>query len=69
MKAAQSALALVGITLGLIPLLQYWTVGGIGLWRFLVGESPPNPWVYPAVVLAVAVVGVLTLDRIEKTRV
>jgi hypothetical protein len=67
-KAAQNALGFAGIVLGLIPLLQYLFAGGIGLWRFLVGEAPPLPWLYPLVVLVVAAVGVVGLDRAERAR-
>jgi hypothetical protein len=67
-KTAQNALGLAGLVLGLIPLLQYLFFGGIGLWRFLVGEAPPLPWIYPLAVVVVAVVGVVGLDRAEQAR-
>ena len=68
MKAAQNVVGLVGVTLGLIPLVLYLFTGGIGLWRLVVGEAPPVPWLYPLAVLVVAGVALVALDRDSTTR-
>ena len=63
MKAAQNVVGFAGVLLGVIPLMQYLFVGRIGLWRFVVGEDPSFPWLYPLAALVVAAVALVALDR------
>ncbi|MEQ3551643.1 hypothetical protein WIS52_14300 [Pseudonocardia nematodicida] len=65
-RALQGAVGFVGITLGVLPLVQYLVTGRIGLWRFVVGAEPPVPWLYPVLVLVVAVALLAVLHRRER---
>ena len=53
-RGLQGLVGFVGITFGLLPLVQYLLAGTIGLWRFVVGEQPALPWLYPVLALVVA---------------
>lgn len=63
-KTAEGVLGLVGISLGLIPLVQFLWKGRPGLWRLVLGQDPGTVgWVLPAAVLAGCVVGLVALNR------
>lgn len=66
MKTAQNVAGFLGVVLGVIPLLQYLVTGRIGLWSFVVGDAPPLPCAYPAVLLVLTAVVVVVADRREK---
>ncbi|MFG1927889.1 hypothetical protein [Cryptosporangium sp. NPDC048952] len=61
----QGFLALIGVSLGVIPLVQYAIgVRRGGLLRFVLGDDPGAAlWIVPLVILAVVAVVILLLER------
>jgi hypothetical protein len=63
-RAVEGLLGLVGISLGLIPLIQYLVNGRPGLWRLVLGSAPgAEGWIVPAAVLAGCFLGLVAVDR------
>lgn len=55
---------LAGITLGLIPLVQFLWRGTPGWWRLVLGQQPGAAgWVVPTAVLLVCAVAIVVSDR------
>ena len=67
MKAAQNVVGLVGLTLGIAPLVMFLFTGRVGLWGPL-GVTGPAPWVPPLLVVVAAGIALVVLDRMERTR-
>lgn len=60
---AQGVAALVGITLGVIPLVGVLIGRGPGLWTRLVGDTGSAVWWLPGVVVVACVVAIAVLER------
>lgn len=62
----QGVVAFVGITLGVLPLLQLLFGSGPGLLKFAIGEDPGVAgWVVPAGVIAISVAVIAWLERVK----
>jgi hypothetical protein len=61
----QAFFSLIGITLGIIPLIQIgFGIGDGGLWQIVFSEDAgPIRWIVPLVVLVGAIIAVLMLER------
>jgi hypothetical protein len=69
LDAWQAVTAFVGITAGLLPLVQVLLGRGPGLWRFLVGDAAgPAASVPPLALLAVAAAVIMWLESLKRTR-
>lgn len=65
-KWVQGLAALLGITLGVVPLLQMLFQGRPGLWKFVLGDAPGSVgYVLPAAILFGAIV-VVALTEAKK---
>ncbi|MCF7550901.1 hypothetical protein [Pseudonocardia sp. WMMC193] len=64
----QGLMGFVGITAGVIPLIQFWVVGSAGsVWRWLFdGVDGTLGWVGPLTTAFVAVVLITVLERRRK---
>lgn len=63
-RVLESILGIVGISLGLVPLVQFLWKGRPGLWRLVLGTDPGAiGWIVPAAVLAGCVIGLIAVDR------
>lgn len=64
----QAVTAFVGITAGLLPLVQVVLGRGPGLWRLVVGDASGSAAVVPPLVLlAVAVAVIVWLESLKRT--
>lgn len=67
LDAWQAVTAFVGITAGLLPLVQVLLGGGPGLWRLVVGDAAgPAAYVPPLAILAVAVAVIAWLESLKR---
>ncbi len=68
LDAWQGGVAFIGITLGLLPLVQVLFGRGPGLLRLVLGEDPGvYGYVLPIVVVAVCVAVIARLESIKRT--
>ncbi len=68
LDAWQGGVAFIGITLGLLPLVQVLFGRGPGLLRLVLGEDPAvYGYVLPIVVVAVCVAVIARLESIKRT--
>ncbi|BBF99824.1 MULTISPECIES: hypothetical protein [Pseudonocardia] len=65
MKAAQNVVGLVGLTLGVIPLVMFLFTGRVGLWGPLV-ITGPMPWIAPLLVAVTAGIALVVLERRDR---
>lgn len=69
LDAWQGVMGFVGITLGLLPMVQVMLGRGQGLWRFVLGEaSGAAAYVPPLAILTVAVAVIARLESLKRTR-
>ncbi|MEJ8280416.1 hypothetical protein [Pseudonocardia spirodelae] len=68
MKGLQSVVGLIGVTLGVIPLVVYVVTGGAGSWGHVADALPGPVWLYPAAVTVVAAMALVVIDRRERVR-
>lgn len=69
LDAWQGVAAFIGITLGLLPLVQIFFGRGPGLWRVLLAEEPgAYGYVLPVVVIVLCVAVVARLEAIKRAR-
>ena len=63
-NAAQGAAALIGITLGAIPMVQYLLRGTAGsVWKLLGTGTGTAAWAGPLAVVLAALVAITVLER------
>jgi len=67
LDAWQGVTAFIGITAGLLPLVQVALGRGPGLWRLLIGPvSGPLAYAPPLILLAVAIAVIAWLELLKK---
>ena len=59
----QSVAALVGITLGVLPLIGLIVGRGPGLWAALIGDRTGSIWWLPAGVVMACTIAIAALER------
>ncbi|MEV1293222.1 hypothetical protein [Pseudonocardia sp. NPDC049635] len=62
MKAAQNVVGMVGLGLGLVPLVMFLFTGRAGLWGPL-GVTGSMSWIPPLLVVVAAGITIVALDR------